>query len=278
MKNEEGITLVELIVVISIIGILVVALGFSFQGWMGSYNVESQMRSMYIDLMNARTRAMQRNRVHFVNLSATQYTIYEDTYNATDATNPDGDGILQTGSDFTFLLKSLNPRYPITWSNSGDPVPQIQFNKKGLANDTRYICCNSAANADYNCIGIDTVEDQYREINNKDSGWGGVQCQRIVFQNRDGFTLVEMMIALVIALVIFLALMQTALVGIDSNLRNVLRDEAVSIADMRMNETRNMPFNSVVSDAGSLSGDCPVGFPGSTGVLVERNIRNITGF
>jgi Tfp pilus assembly protein FimT len=154
MKNEEGITLVELVVTISIIAILVVAVGFSFQGWMGGYNVESQMRSMYMDLMNARARATQRNRVHFVNLSATQYTIYEDTYNATDATNPDGDGILQTGSDSAFLQKSLEPRYPITWSNSGDPAPQIQFNKKGLANSTRYICCNSAANADYNCIEI----------------------------------------------------------------------------------------------------------------------------
>src|SRR4030042_3942429 len=93
-----------------------------------------------------------------------------------------------------------------------------------------------------------------------------------------GFTLVEVMIALVGVLLVFLALMQTALVGIDSNMRNVLRDEAVSIAEMRMNEARNIPFVSLVSDTGSLSGyDCPSGFS-ATGVPAERNLRNIQGF
>jgi len=93
-----------------------------------------------------------------------------------------------------------------------------------------------------------------------------------------GFTLVEVMIALVITLLVFLALMQTALVGIDSNMRNVLRDEAVSIAEMRINQAMNIPFVSVISDSGSLSGyDCPSGFS-ATGVPVERNLRNIAGF
>jgi hypothetical protein len=39
--------------------------------------------------------------------------------------------------------------------------------------------------------------------------------------------------------------MQTALVGIDSNTRNALRDEAVSIAEMKMNEARNIPFDTL---------------------------------
>ncbi len=47
------------------------------------------------------------------------------------------------------------------------------------------------------------------------------------------------MIALVVLLVVSLALMQTALVSIDANMTNILRDEAVGIAEMRMNEARN---------------------------------------
>jgi len=94
----------------------------------------------------------------------------------------------------------------------------------------------------------------------------------------EGFTLVEVMIALVISLLVFLALMQTALIGIDSNMRNVLRDEAVKIAEMRMNEMRNIPFVSVFSDTGSLTGyDCPTGFS-STGSCIRRNLRNIPQF
>ena len=81
--------------------------------------------------------------------------------------------------------------------------------------------------------------------------------------NKKGLTLVEVMIALVIVLLVFLALMQTALVSIESNTVNILREEAVSVAEMRMNEARNIPFASLVSDASS--------------VPVTRNIRNITG-
>jgi type IV pilus assembly protein PilV len=71
------------------------------------------------------------------------------------------------------------------------------------------------------------------------------------------------MIALVVLLLVSLALMQTALVSIDSNMTNILRDEAVSIAEMRMNEARNTPFDSLVSDGA----DIPI----------TRNVRNITG-
>ena len=47
-----------------------------------------------MDLINTRTRAMQRNRMHFVDLTTTQYTIYEDTNTA-----PNGDGISNPAAD-----------------------------------------------------------------------------------------------------------------------------------------------------------------------------------
>ena len=87
--------------------------------------------------------------------------------------------------------------------------------------------------------------------------------QQTAMSNKKGLTLVEVMIALVIVLLVFLALMQTALVSIESNTLNILREEAVSIAEMRMNQVRNIPFASLVSDAAS--------------VPVTRNVRNITG-
>lgn len=79
-----------------------------------------------------------------------------------------------------------------------------------------------------------------------------------------GFTLVEVLISLVVLLLVSLALMQTALVSIDANMINVLRDEAVGIAEMRMDETRNTAFGSLTA--------------GTTTTPVPRNIRNITNF
>jgi prepilin-type N-terminal cleavage/methylation domain-containing protein len=76
--KEDGVTLIELIVVVSVIAVLVFALGFTFQTWMGGYNIESQVKQLHVDLMNARARAMQRNRCHFVVVTANNYQIFED--------------------------------------------------------------------------------------------------------------------------------------------------------------------------------------------------------
>jgi Tfp pilus assembly protein PilV len=105
--------------------------------------------------------------------------------------------------------------------------------------------------------------------------------------DKTGLTLVEVLIALVIVLGVSLALMQTALISIDSNTRNILRDEAVRIAETRMNEARNIPFTSLISDASSPQtdfdgscesgcNDCPTGF--STGKCRCRDLKNISGF
>lgn len=147
MAKENGVTLVELIIVISIIGILVIALGFSFEGWMGKYKVESQMKEMHIDLMNTRANAMSRSRVHFVTLTTASYTVYADTNPA-----PDGNGALETAApaDTQLLQRTLN--YPITITTAAT----INFNTKGtipLA-DTGTIRVTNSFNADYDCIVI----------------------------------------------------------------------------------------------------------------------------
>ena len=104
-------------------------------------------------------------------------------------------------------------------------------------------------------------------------------------KNKDGFSLVEVMISLIILLLVFMGLMQSALLGVDSNMRNILRDEAIRVAAERMEETRSMPFNQVVSD--TAPGDnlmlpaCanpPVSDGGPYEVEIQRDFRNIQNF
>lgn len=113
-----------------------------------------------------------------------------------------------------------------------------------------------------------------------------------VLLDKKGMTLVEVLIAMLVLLFVSLAMMQTALVSIDSNMINVLRDEAVNIAEMRMSEARNLPFTETVTDLVSDTADVipdvnfpiascqtpPVSDPNPYPVLVTRNIRNIANF
>lgn len=102
--------------------------------------------------------------------------------------------------------------------------------------------------------------------------------KQIVLLNKNGFTLVEVLVALVIALIVFLALMQTALIGIDSNMRNILRDEAVRIAEMRISGARNVPFTDLVSDSTPIPDcNCPDGFS-SSGECLSRDFRKLQNF
>jgi prepilin-type N-terminal cleavage/methylation domain-containing protein len=89
------------------------------------------------------------------------------------------------------------------------------------------------------------------------------QRLQTVLKNRKGLTLIEVMISLIVLLLVFLALLQTALVSIDSNMVNILRDEAVNVAEEQMNVARNTQFDTL------LAGVTDVSPPAA------RNLRNV---
>ena len=154
--KDNGITLVELLVAVSIVSVLAIALGFEFKDWIGGYRVESQIRELHFDLMNARVRAMLRKRVHFVSLSQTHYTVQEDIHPW-----PDGDKCL-TASDILrpagyndpipIIKRNLDITLPITWNNIR--VRHVKLTPRGFSRTNRTICANTTYEADYDCIAI----------------------------------------------------------------------------------------------------------------------------
>ncbi len=66
-------------------------------------------------------------------------------------------------------------------------------------------------------------------------------------RNSQGFTLIEVMVAMVILMVGMLALLNTAAVVIENNITNILRDEALTVAEEQLSALQNTSFDSVAS-------------------------------
>ena len=60
-----------------------------------------------------------------------------------------------------------------------------------------------------------------------------------------GYTLVEVLIALLLFALVFTGLLNSSLLVMNTNLENLLRDEAASVADQQMAVLRSTPFNSI---------------------------------
>lgn len=102
-------------------------------------------------------------------------------------------------------------------------------------------------------------------------------------REENGVTLVEVMIALVILLLVFVGLIQASLLAIGTNARNQARDEAVMVAAEYMTQTRALPFMDARLTAPQPAGP-PAGcaadpadwtsYPGPMPAQVDRNFMN----
>ncbi len=145
---QGGFTLVEILVTLVILGILLVLAVGNFGGMNEKFKVEAETKQLYADMMDARGRAMQRNRVFFVRFpgtSGTNYTTYEDTNDP-----PDGNGSWSTADT---IVANVTVAHTITTALTGG-VFVFEFNRNGIASVTGDIRFSSTAQPDYNCITI----------------------------------------------------------------------------------------------------------------------------
>jgi len=163
---KRGFTIIEVIVVVSIVATLAfIAIG-SFREMIDKYQVESKTKEMFSAIMEARGRALQRSRVTFVRLVddpfhpsgvMKRYEVYEDTIPA-----PDGDGLLDTtaGGDRRVFAETLKHTIEAPFA-SADLVSALEtrfrFQRNGLSNASGYIRVLpriASVRPDYDCIVV----------------------------------------------------------------------------------------------------------------------------
>lgn len=176
MKDNRGFSLIETLLVISLIAILAGIAAPYLGGLVKKNRIENYTKRIYSDLMNTRIMAVDRNMAHFVVFAFTsppQYTVVADT-------NLDG----QYGAnDTTVLQRSTCDIRPFSYSNlnTTNPVPkdvtitvnitanqtstvafaanQLSFNGRGVAGQTGTICVTAAnIKPSVNCINVNYTQ------------------------------------------------------------------------------------------------------------------------
>lgn len=146
--RRDGFGLLEVMISVAIVAILAVIAASSFRGMMEKYRVEGETKQFHADLMEARARAMQRYRVHFVRIDAggLGYRTYDDT-----SPPPDGNGTYDGGADA--IVASRTVRHPIISTVTGGGL-NFAFSRNGIASETGDIRFPSTVRPDYDCITV----------------------------------------------------------------------------------------------------------------------------
>jgi len=133
--KQKGFTLTELLIVVAIMSILLTIAGLSYSRMMSTYRLETQVRQLYADLMNARVQAMQKNRIYFVTVAAASYSVIEDRNDS--GVNDSGDNVVWTrqltypSSNWTGKTATLNSKGLV--SPEGPPDNMIKFEPSGVS-------------------------------------------------------------------------------------------------------------------------------------------------
>jgi len=160
--NRNGLTLIELMFAIAIIGILLAIGTLDFNQMTRKYAIEAQTREMYSDLVDLRLKAMYKKRAHAAKLTAT-------TFNAYSSQNTSGTPI--------GLMYTKNLKYQITYSNT---MATISFDSHGLTTDLGCICTEPSGNPG----GVDSVVFSYMTQFNIGKRSTGGDCKSVNIEIR----------------------------------------------------------------------------------------------
>ncbi|MCK8602484.1 GspH/FimT family pseudopilin [Desulfoferrobacter suflitae] len=147
-KNRSGLTLIELMVVLAVIGIMaaVTAGSFDVSGWLNLYRLRGSAKNLFTDMQKARMNAVRENRDWAIRFNTADGSYRFQVEDSSGKWVDEGDAIsLDKGVFYghgSATHDATNKKNPFSSSEPSEPVTfsgdRVTFNSLGLPSKSGY--------------------------------------------------------------------------------------------------------------------------------------------
>jgi prepilin-type N-terminal cleavage/methylation domain-containing protein len=145
LRSKQGMTLIELLITIAVIGILASAAIPNYSSWKEKYEINGETKKVYFDLLLAHSTAISNNHNVLVTFNSINHSYKVHGDKNSDGQEDAGENIknvkLENNMQFNFIVGVFDPDGNLVTSaiSFANETPPIIFDSRGQASTSGYV-------------------------------------------------------------------------------------------------------------------------------------------